>query len=254
LQNDLLTQTSLGREIKSQAQEAEEAIKSLREASQKGLTREKLLDLMITAPTETRLATLVDYAHSGMDYNFFQLLSDKLDKAGGEEKEKLIKLREKLLAMKGEIDLAIQEQLNQTHQLFEKIISAPDVEDATTQNLGAISQLFIEVMNSELDAARKKGDLERSAKIQKIAAVLQKASAPPAEIAFVEELLSAENDAAIQKLMNDNAEKITPEFLQILNSLITQSGDGQQPPELNEKLQSVYRNALRFSMAANLKK
>jgi len=45
-----------------------------------GLTREKLLELVIGAPSDARMRAYVSMARGGMDYQFFQLLTEKIDK------------------------------------------------------------------------------------------------------------------------------------------------------------------------------
>ena len=59
IQNETSSQTKVGQQLKGQAEEAQEALRTLQEASKTGLTREKLLDLIIAAPTDARLNTLV---------------------------------------------------------------------------------------------------------------------------------------------------------------------------------------------------
>jgi len=254
LQKQLLAETKVGQEIQSQALEAQEAIRSLQEASKKGLTHEKLLELIVNAPTPTRLTTLVNMARNGLDYTFFQLLTDKIDKSSGDEKERLTGLRSQLIDMTAEIDKAVQEQANQARKLLETILAAPDIEQATSQNLETISDSFVEILQSDLQAARQKGDLERSAKLQKVIKVLQEASAPPPEVALVEELMETKDDESLRKVLEAHADQITPEFLQVLNGLMTQSESQGQPPEFMTRLQAIYRLALRFSMQANFNK
>ena len=58
------------------------ATKALQEAGP-SLTREKLLDLIIAAPNEARLKAYVSLARTGMDYIFFQTLTERIDKANG---------------------------------------------------------------------------------------------------------------------------------------------------------------------------
>ncbi len=254
LQKQLLAETKVGKEIQSQALEAQEAIKSLQEASKKGLTHEKLLDLIVNAPTPTRLTTLVNMARNGLDYTFFQLLTDMIDKSSGGEKEKLTGLRSQLTEMIAEIDKAVQEQAKQSRKLLETILAAPDIEEATTQNLETISDSFVEILQADLQAARQKGDLEKSAKLQKVLKVLQEASAPPPEVALVEEMMDTKDDESLRKVFEAHADQITPEFLQVLNSLIMQSESQGQPPDFMTRLQAIYRSALRFSMQANFNK
>jgi hypothetical protein len=254
IQQELLSQTKVGQEIQSQSKEAEAALKSLQEASQNGLTREKLLDLLIAAPTEIRINTLVNLAHSGLDYNFFQILADRIQQASGDEKTKLLELREKLLKLTAEIDKAVQKQQSESRQLLERILAAPDVRQAATDNLESINDLFVNILQNELQAARKKADLERIEKLQKVIAVVEEASAPPPELDLIDKLVSAPDETERLKLLAENAGMITPEFIDLLNNLMMQSETQEQLKEAKEQIQQAYSSALRFSMQANLKK
>ncbi|HET58761.1 MAG TPA: hypothetical protein ENN32_00115, partial [Chloroflexi bacterium] len=61
LQQFLFENTPKGNELKSQVEEAQAAIQSLQDASKDGgLTQEKLLDLIVDAPSDIRLVTLVN--------------------------------------------------------------------------------------------------------------------------------------------------------------------------------------------------
>src|SRR5215216_6962724 len=95
LQKQLLEETEFGRGLKESVGELEAAQKSLQEAGQ-GLTREKLLELIIASPSDARTRGYVSLARGGMDYQFFQLLTEKIDQAAADEKPKLEALREKL--------------------------------------------------------------------------------------------------------------------------------------------------------------
>ena len=239
LQQKLLTSTKFGKELQEQVKESEEAVKSLQEASKEGLTREKLLDLIIEAPTETRLSSLVNMTRSGMDYEFFQILSTRIETASGEEKTSLEALRTKLLEMTKAIDDALAEEMNVAKKNLETLLKAPDLETAITQNPQIINEFFVEAVKTELEKARSEGNLERSGNLQKIMDVFQQLSKPPAEIAFVEDLIRAETADARQNILKSNSEKVTPEFLQVLNQLIGQSETENQPAELKEKIQEI---------------
>lgn len=254
LQKQLLEETTAGRALKEKVSESEAAVKSLQEASQKGLTREALLDLVIEAPTDTRVETLVSMARSGMDYTFFQLLAERIDKAAGDERVRLEALRQKLLELTAEIDKAMQEEIKATRAALDEIANAADTEQAIQKNAGLINELFFDLLKSELLAAREKGDLERSAKLQKVASLLEKMTAPPPEVMLIQELVEAESDTARQQVLQNHAAEINNEFLQAFSALVQQLEQQGQPPEFMQQLQEAYRAALRFSMAANLKK
>lgn len=254
LQQDALTHTKLGQELKARAQETEEALNSLKEASQKGLTRESLLDLLIEAPTETRLMTLVGYARSGLDYQFFQMLTDRIEHASAENKEKLIALREKLVTLTQEIDKAVQAQYSAARDLLEQIIATPDVKKATEEHLQEINDPFIEVLDTEIKLARQKADLMRSEKLKTIMEVVKEASTPPPEIEFINQLVEAKNDEERDQILSNNADMVTPEMLEMLNNLVAQMEQHNQPPEVRDQIDKAYRSALRFSMQASLRK
>ena len=104
-----------------------------------------------------------------------------------------------------------------------------------------------------MEQARQKGDQDRLGKLQQVVEVIQQASAPQGELALAEELMGAEDEAARKKILEEHAEEITPEFLQMLTSLLNQV-EQQGQPEMTKQLQEVYRAALRFSMQINMKK
>lgn len=254
LQEELLTQTAYGRQLRAQASEAEEAMRALQAASQQGLTREKLLELMINAASETQLSTMVGMARNGMDYEFFQLLTSQIDRtASAEEREKLTKLRETLLRMTAEIDEEMKRQMQQTRALLEEILTAPNLETAAEERLDEINELFVEMLRSDLQVAREKSDLDRLGKLQRLSTVIQKASAPPPEVALIEKLIATADESERKKLMEQNKELVNQQFLDLLTSISAQAEQHGQDPETVKQFQSIYRSAVRFSMEANLK-
>ena len=253
LQQELVTQTETGKNLLANAQEAQEAQRQLQEASKAGLTREKLLDLMIASPTDTRLATYVSLTRGGLDYQFFQILSERVDRAEGNEKQKLLDLRAKLLELTSEIDKQLQEEAKASRQLLDQVLAAEDVEAAVREVLPAINEYFLEALKTEQENARQKADLARLGKLGKVAKVIEEASAPPPEVELIEKLMEAADEPGRQKLLQENAALVTDEFVQALNSLVAQGdGDGSNP-EMGARLQEVYRSALRYMMQANMK-
>ncbi len=253
LQQQILENTEYGKEILKQAQEQQAAMESLEEASTSGLTREKLLDLIVdAADSEVRLATLVSMARAGLDYGFFQLLSDRIQKASGEGREKLTELREQLLEMTHDIDEAIKEQEHLAGELLDKILERDDVEEATLQALPSINEIFLEVLRKRIQHARKEESEVGLEKLQKVAGAIQKVSAPGANIELIEALIQAEDEQRISAVLEENAEEITDEFIQFLMNLLNQTQAQEGRAATAEKLQQVYRQALRFSMKRNL--
>jgi hypothetical protein len=252
VQAELLEHTPFGQQIKEQSQEVEEAVKSLQEAG-KELTREKLLEIVIKAPTDVRLSALVSLARPAMDYTFFQLLSERIDRARDKGRGRLIELRERLLELTRQFDAQMDARANEARGMLNEILDAEDIAQATAQNLPSIDEFFLQVLNAEMESARSHGDLDKVGKLQQVVNVLQQASAPPPEIAFIEELLDAQDDQATRQLMEEHKDQITPEFLQMLSGLLAQVQQSGQDSELLQRLQNLNRQALRFSMEINLR-
>jgi hypothetical protein len=255
LQKQLLEETAFGRELKESVGELEAATKSLQDAGQ-GLTREKLLDLVIASPNDARLRAYVNLARAGMDYEFFQLLSNRIDKASGEEKTKLEALREKLLDFTNEMDKQLEARYKQAQEFVESLLAQDDVEQAVQDNLDRFSQDAVDVVNQMLRQASEKNDYTRMGKLQKMVEILREASTPP-EVSFIEQLLDAPDDAALDKMLTDNASLINDQFMEALIGLVAQVDQAaeQGNPEakaLSEKLSKVYKAALKLSMKKNM--
>jgi hypothetical protein len=255
LQQEILENTDYGREVLGQAQEQQAAIEALEKASKEGLTRQKLLDLIIdAADSEIRLATLVSMARGGLDYAFFQLLSERIQRASGDEQAKLTELREDLLEMTNEIDEAIKEQQELAGQLLDKILEREDIEEATMDALPSINEIFLDVLRSRINKARKEEDQGQLTKLQKVAGVIQKISAPGANIELIEQLIQAEDEQDVNAILDENEEELTDDFMQFLMNLLNQTQGQESQRATAEKLQQIYRQALRFTMKRNLEK
>jgi hypothetical protein len=255
LQNQLLEETEFGRQLKETVGEMEAATKSLQEAGQ-GLTREKLLEIVLQSPSDARLKAYVGLVRGGMDYQFFQLLSEKIDKASGEDKSRLEAMREKLLDLTNEMDRQLEARYKQAQDLVEKILSEDDVVKAIEANIQNITQDVVDIASQMLRQASDKNDYARMGKLQKMIEVLRQASTPP-EVEFIEQLLDAPDDAALEKMLVDNKDMVNDEFMQALIGLVAQIDQAaeQGNPEakgLSEKLGKVYKTAMKLSMKKNL--
>jgi len=251
LQKQLLSETEFGRGLQESVGELEAAAKSLQEAG-KDLTREKLLELVVASPNEARLRAYVSLVRPGMDYSFFQSLTEKIDKASGDEKQKLEGIREKLLDYVNEADKQIEARLKRSQELIDSILSQEDVAKATRVQLESFTQDTVDLLQTMLKQASEKNDYVRMGKLQKMAEVLQEASAPPPEVAFIEKLLDAPDEAAVEKMLKENESIVNDQFIETLSGLAAQvEAQGQGNAEtkaLSEKLNMIYKVALKFSM------
>ncbi len=252
LQQEIMPLTEVGRRLKAESDEVQAAMKELQEAGQKGLTRDILLDIVLKNREKPAVINaLVSLTRSGMDYEFFTLLTKRVDAAEGDEKENLVKLRDQLLALVQQMESQLKEQMNQSKQLLDEILRSPNVEQAASEHLQEMDELFAEVVRNELQEARKRGDYERSGRIQALIEVIQKASTPP-EYEFIEQLLSLDSPEERMAALEKNADQVTPELMQLMTGLAGQmETEGQA--DLAARLHEVYNTALRFSMERKMR-
>jgi hypothetical protein len=249
LQKKLLPITTYGRQVQAQSQEIQAAVNEL-QALGKDLTREKFLDLLLDSTSEMRTSVLVSLARPLMDYQFFQLLSGRIEKAQGEEQARLMDLRPKLLEMTQEIDRQTDSRRKQARAVVEALLQAEDLNDAILQNLQGIDDFFMQELSQMLDEARRSGDLQLSAKINQIGETIQQMSTPP-ELALVEEYLDMADEKARQQFLETHQDQINDEFLEMLANIVSQVDAGGDQDSI-EYIRAANRQALHFSMKKNL--
>jgi hypothetical protein len=255
LQKQLLEETAFGRQLKESVAELEAAQKVLQDAGQ-SLTRETLLDFVLESQTDSRIRAYVSLVRGGMDYVFFQNLSDKIEKASGDEKVRLEGIREKLLGFVGDVDKQIEARFKQAQDFVESLLAQDDIEKVTQENIDNFTQDSVEVVNQLLRQASEKNDYARMGKLQKMVQVLQAASAPPPEIAFIEQLLQAPDEAAVDAMLVQNDAMVNQQFVDALSGLVaqmdSQGAENLEAKAMSEKLTEIYRVALKRVMKKNM--
>jgi hypothetical protein len=195
-------------------------------------------------------------ARGGMDYVFFQSLTEKIDKASGEEKARLESVREKLLGFVAEVDKQIEARMKQAQEFVEAILEKEDIAAATQENLEGFTQDVVDLVGQLLQQASEKNDYVRMGKLQKMMQVLQEASAPPPEVAFIEQLLQAPDDSGVEQMLKQNDAMVNQQFLEALSGLVAQmeaqGGNNPEAKAMGEKLSAVYKVALKYSMKKNM--
>jgi hypothetical protein len=258
IQKQLLAESEYGRKISDQAKEVQEALKTL-QAIGKNLDREKLLEILIAAPNDDRLNALVSLTRPGLDYMFFQTLTERIEKKAGDERKILEGLREKLLESTRRFDQRTEEEAKRANELLNTLLAADDIKQATASHIQEINDAFVQVLNRALQEANQKNDAERMPKLQQIVDVLQQASAPPPELALLEELLDTSDEASLNKMLELHNEEITPEFSSIIANILARSEEqaGNKPDgedaKTIEKLRMLYKAVLRISMKKSMK-
>lgn len=245
--------STFGQRLRAQEQELKEATESLRALADDGLTREALLDLFIEAPNDERVVALVNLTRPALDYNFFQLLSDKIEAAGGEEEQRLTKMREQILEVTEEIDKIQQAQAERAAGLLKTLVEADDLDGALVQALPLIDDLFLGTLQANLRVAEQRDDQDTLSRLRAIEDNIQSLiqESLPEGLKLAQKLLEAEDDAAAENLLREQQALINDELLNALMGAIQQLEEADQA-DAAERMRKLHRLALKLSMQSKM--
>jgi len=250
VQQKILPVTTYGKQVQAQNEEVQAAAKEL-EGFGERLTRKDLVDLVVKAPNETRLRAYVSLARAGMDYEFFQLLSERIDRARPEARPRLSELRTELLGLIERFDAQVAQRRGQMKQMLDALLEEEDPGEIIRQNPNFVDELFLEVVQEELDRAQD-GDPEREARLQKLVRALDQLSAPPPEFDTINRLVEARDDAARQEILDDLPEEELAGVLEMMMNVMP-SVEASNDARVTEALRGAYRLALKKSMRIKMK-
>ncbi len=246
--------SGVGKRLQAQQAELQAAAESLQEKGQE-LTREDVLDLLLDAPNEERVVALVNLARQALDYTFFQILSERIDGAEGEEKAKLESVRATILEITEQIDEAQRARAEGAAQLLRSLIEADDLDEALLGALPMIDELFMGTLEANLTAARERGNeeaLERLQEIQHRLNQLITESLPPS-LRLAQRVLDMDNPDEAKELLEASADQIDDQLLNTLMNAVSRLEQANQP-EAAERIRQIHRHAMGLSMRQKLKK
>ena len=245
--------TSYGKRLEEQEAEVAAAAESLRQAGQE-LTRERLLELMIQAPGPERVLALAGLARPALDYAFFQLLSDRIDTAQGDEKVKLGLLRQQLLDFTQQLDQLQEARAAQSASVLRAILNAPDLDKALAGALPYIDELFLGILEANLHAARERSDTPTLQRLEEIDRKLREAvqRSMPAGLRLAQKVLDVEDEAQALALLEVEKAAIDDQLVSALLGAAQKLEEAGQADDA-QRVRRLYRTALRLSMQTKMK-
>lgn len=243
---------SYGKQLQAREAALRAAAESLQQLGQ-GVTRERLLELFVQAPDTARIEALVNLARPGLDYGFFQALSERISAAEGAEQQRLTDLRSSLLGLTEEIDAAQQERVGRAAGLLESLLAAAELGPAVQAALPLIDELFLSILQANLRAAREGADQAGYDRLKRIEDQINQAilaSLPPG-LRVAQQVLQITGDVEAQRFLEQSRAEIDEDTLTALLST-AQRLESQEQTELAERLRRLHRFALRISMRSKL--
>jgi hypothetical protein len=212
---------------------------------------------VIHAPTTERVKALTSLARPAMDYEFFQMFTDKIEKTDDKSRDDLVEKRNLMLKLTQEIDQQLQEQFNEARDLIEMIINEESIEDTLMKNLNLIDQYFVQALASEMELAEKDNLTERKEKLEILMHLIQDLTTP-AELKIVEQLLTVSKDEKkLDEMLAKLGDQINSQLIDYMTSIIgnyeeqIKAAKEDSKTELEDtfsRLKTIYNVVLRNSM------
>lgn len=247
LRGRLMESTDAGRQLKAQEEALAEASQELQALGEE-ISREQFVDLLVkAAPDETKVLALGSLGRMLLDYSTFELLSERIEQATGEERDQLVKAREQLLTIAAEYEKESRAIVERAVDTLRTLMQAPDIRSALEANLHRIDETFLMVLQTNLEESRRSGNVEASSRLnaiyEEVMGLIQ-ASAPP-EVKLINDLLSAEGDDEAIRILDERSEQLTPELLDVMAELVDQlRAAGNEA--VAERLEMLQNEAARF--------
>jgi hypothetical protein len=189
-----------------------------------------------------------------LDYVFFQKLTERIDAAEGEDKEKMSDLRQKVLDTTQEIDRAQEERATRAAELIGSLLEADDLDAAIKAILPQVDELLLSILQANIRAAQERGDEAGASRLLeidlKIKAVIREALPPSLQLA--QKILEMEDISEAKALLDQSADQIDENFTGALLSTAQRLEDGGDKDSA-EQIKDLHRYALRLSMKQKLK-
>ena len=239
----LMTETAVGQRMEQQ----QVALHKLSQAAKKqdGLSPAVLLEhILANHDQEHVVDALVMAGQGALQYEFFSLLTaeiEKVEKAGDKVTvARLTTLRADLLKLYEGMQQQSKNMMEEALTTLNTVLAAPDKEQALAENAPKIDDAFMAVLASKMNDAEQQNDIPQFQALNEIHSLIyaQMEQTMPPHVQLLNHLVRAESAEQQNQLLNENAQLISEELIQMIDQVMDQAG-GQGQEELNGRLQSV---------------
>jgi len=188
-------------------------------------TPQQLLEAIIAADDEDVVNALVVAGRPLIDYSFFQALTRRIERmreqGKEEEAQRLEKLRGHVLELTRRQDEAVRRLMEQTAHKLQAVVNSDNPVQALYDHWEEVDDLFMYVLESNLEHARQAGDRKAQLLLERIheAAVRRMREEAPPEIRLINELLQAEYPEETQRLLKERRGEITTRLLRVMDAV-----------------------------------
>ncbi len=229
----LMDTTEAGQMLKEQEAAVAEALKELEALGDK-ITREGFVDLLVkSVGNPHKVEALATIGRNLLDYTTFQVLTNRIEQSPTpEEKEALNQVRNRLLEISAEYERQSRAIVQRATDTLRMLLQSADVPAAIRNNTDRIDDVFLQVLQANLDEARRAGNIEVSSRLKEIRDEVLKliqASAPP-EIRLINDLLAIESEEESLNKLRERKSEINDGLLQVMAQISDQLRQGGNEP------------------------
>jgi hypothetical protein len=207
VQEALLERSTYGQQIAAQKDQQEQVVREVAEAINNlgaQATRADLVRLAVSfADDDEKLQALVGLVRGAFDYEFFLEFMQAISQAPAGERDRMAAVRDRIQSLAETMDEQAKASLQETAQFLQMLVNSPQQDQMIEENIDLIDNTFMAILNANLQEAQRRGDSQTfealEALYRKVVEVLQARMSP--ELRFINELLSAESEPAMVKLL-----------------------------------------------------
>lgn len=229
----LMETTEAGQALREQEAAVNEAAQELQALGEQ-VTRESFVDLLVrSADNPAKIDALATMGRSLLDYTTFQLITNQIVAAASDEAKKPLEaLRDRLLQINAEYERQTRVMIQRSADTLKMLLQAGDIAAAIRNNLDRIDDMFLQILQVNLEEARKAGNLEVSTRLKEIRDEVLKliqASAPP-EIRLINDLLAVESEEESMQMLQTRQAEINEDLVGVMAELADQLRQGGNGP------------------------
>ena len=243
----LLEQTPTGQQIAKQQQEIEKVLDGIDE----NLTQEELAKRVLSIDSESEeqiLSVLISVARPLVDYRFFQLLTERIEKAEQAGDTAFVsrakRLRSRLVDLTQEMDAQLRAALEEKTELLSALLESDDPASIIHARLDEIDDAFMSVLSVNLQQSAQQEHTEAVQALQQIRNLVTQILTEnmPPEVQLIQQLLQADYPNETRQILQAHAAQVTPQLIQTM-SLLTQDLASRQQADLKSKLEQIAAQA-----------
>lgn len=243
----LLERTPTGRNIAAQQEEMRRALEGIDET----MTQEELLNRVLSLKGEAAddiLGVLIGLVRPLIDYRFFQLMTERLDRAeqAGDHEfvERIKTVRRKILDLTQVLDAQVREVMESRADLLGEMLQSADPRAVIRAHAEEIDDVFMSVLGMNMQEAAQRGQEQVLKRLEAIRDALYEVmmEGMPPEMQFIQKLLNAEYPDETRRMLRENPAQVNPRLIETMKALAANLKERQRP-ELGEKLDQIAAQA-----------